>query len=222
MPIENLKPGDLVASLQVTGLAVDVPFRAHYQWMSSFGIGTSVPRSARVGSVKLGEHDGFFVINQRIKVTFEHPFMVRRGDEWGFCSADLLQVGDWLIGQDQREERIESIQRIDAPARTVSIFVPGTNTYLAEGVWVHNDLPAVATQMSGSGSGSGSHHSGSGKSGGSSSFQSSSHHSGGGSGSGSGSGSGGSGHEAVRLGEEAGAFIPGGMDGVPPAGWQGA
>lgn len=202
-----------------------MPFRAHYQWISSFGIGTSVPRAARVGSVKLGEHDGFFVINQRIKVTFEHPFMVRRGDEWGFCSADLLQVGDWLIGQDQREERIESIQRIDAPARTVSIFVPGTNTYLAEGVWVHNDLPAVATQathMSGSSSGSGSHHSGSGKSGGSSSFHSSSHHSGGGSGSGSGSGSGGSGHEAVRLGAQAEAFIPGGMDGVPPAGWQGA
>lgn len=51
----------------------------------------------------MGEHAGFFVINRRIKVTFEHPFLVRRGDEWGFCSADLLKVGDWLIGQDQRE-----------------------------------------------------------------------------------------------------------------------
>jgi hypothetical protein len=127
----------------VAGLSVDVPFRAHYQWLSSFGITTSVPRVGRVARVKLGEHAGFFVINRRIKVTFEHPFMARRGDEWGFCSADLLQVGDWLIGQDQREERIESIERIDAPARTVSIHVPGTNTYLAEGVWVHNDVNEV-------------------------------------------------------------------------------
>jgi hypothetical protein len=44
----------------------------------------------------------------------------------------------------------------------VAIHIPGTNTFSAEGVWVHNDMPATAqssgsgSSSSGSGSGSGS------------------------------------------------------------------
>ena len=99
-------------------------------------------RGARVSEVRLGEHDGFYLINRRIKATFEHPFLVRRDEEWGFCSAELLRVGDYLItladGQ-LDEERIDALERIDGIVRTVAIRVPGTNTYLADGVWTHND-----------------------------------------------------------------------------------
>jgi hypothetical protein len=198
-PIENLKPGDDVASIQIPGLAVDVPRKAQYEWLSPSGLSGVIARVGRVASVKLGEHAGFFVINRRIKVTFEHPFLVRRGDEWGFCSADVLVVGDWLIGQDQREERIESIDRIDAPARTVAIRVPGTNTYLAEGVWVHNDAQNQHTGVANESlvvnehtgiSGASSHHSGSG------SHQSGSHASSSHSGSSSGKHSGSSFHSS--------------------------
>ncbi len=172
-PIENLKAGDKLASLQITGMSTDASYPAQYQWLSSFGISTSVPRSATVAEVTFGEHTGFFVINSRIKVTFEHPFMVRRGDEWGFCSADLLKLGDYLVREDQSEEKIESIERYDEKVSTVSIHVSDTNTFLAEGIWVHDnysqmrqsDAAAEATAQSsmksGSHSASGSHHSGS-------------------------------------------------------------
>lgn len=87
--------------------------------------------------------------------------------DWGAAGEVPPKVGDWLICQNQRGERIESIDRIDAPARTVAIRVPGTNTYLAEGVWVHNDMAndanasGVAQETAHSGaSGSVSHHSG--------------------------------------------------------------
>ncbi|MCC6856758.1 MAG: hypothetical protein IT189_11955 [Microbacteriaceae bacterium] len=102
------------------------------------------PTVARVRSVKLGEHHGFVVINRRIKATPEHPFLVRRGDEWGFVSAEFIKKGDYLIGERLAEELVQSVDRVDAPTRTVSIYVPGTNVYSAEEVWTHNDLPAEA------------------------------------------------------------------------------
>jgi hypothetical protein len=121
-----------------------VPYKAQYQWLSQWGMRGTKPTVARVRSVKLGEHHGFVVINRRIKATPEHPFLVRRGDEWGFVSAEFIKKGDYLIGERLAEELVQSVDRVDAPTRTVSIYVPGTNVYSAEGVWTHNDLPAEA------------------------------------------------------------------------------
>lgn len=186
-----------------------MPYKAQYRWLSHWGMRGTKPTVARVRSVKLGEHHGFVVINRRIKATPEHPFLVRRGDEWGFVSAEFIKKGDYLIGERLAEELVQSVDRVDAPTRTVSIYVPGTNVYSAEGVWTHNDLPAeVATSgvaeatahtgvsgsasASGSGSGSGSGStsgSSSGSSSGSGSKSSGSSFSSSGSSSGSGSGS---------------------------------
>ena len=124
------------------GLETDVPYKAQYQWLSHWGMRGTKPTVARVRNVKLGEHHGFVVINRRIKATHEHPFLVRRGDEWGFVSAEFIKTGDYLIGERLAEELVQSVDRVDAPTRTVSIYVPGTNVYSAEGVWTHNDLPA--------------------------------------------------------------------------------
>jgi uncharacterized membrane protein YgcG len=197
--IENLKPGDSVATIKVPGLEVDVPYRAQYQWLSHTrggGMRGTIPTVGRVASVKLGEHTGFVVINRRIKATPEHPFLMRRGDEWGFSSAEFIKKGDYLIGERLAEELVETVDRIEAPTRTVAIHIPGTNTFSAEGVWVHNDMPATAqssgsgSSSSGSGSASGSGSSSSGSSSGSSGKSSgSSMSSSSGSGSGSGSGS---------------------------------
>jgi hypothetical protein len=148
VPIETLSPGDEVRSLLVPGLKTDVPFRAQYEWLSTWGLDGATTRAARVSEVRLGEHDGFCLINRRIKATFEHPFLVRRGDAWGFCSAELLQAGDLLIvEQDGKlaEEEVTSLEQIEGHVRTVAIRVPGTNTYIADGAWTHNDVSASAS-----------------------------------------------------------------------------
>ena len=148
VPIESLAPGDIVRSLSVPGLQIDVPFQAQYEWHSTWGLDGMTLREARVAVVRHGEHDGFYLINRRIKATFEHPFLVRRDDEWGFCSAELLKVGDYLItlvDGEIAEERIDELERVDGVVRTVALHVPGTNTYLADGVWTHNDAPTLSS-----------------------------------------------------------------------------
>ncbi len=132
----------MLRSVSLPGLRTDEPKRVQYEWLSTWGLEGATVRDARVAEIRIGEHDGFYVINGRIKATFEHPFLVRRDEEWGFCSAEMLAVGDHLItlvDSALDEERIESLERIEGVVRTVALHVPGTNTYLAEGVWTHND-----------------------------------------------------------------------------------
>jgi hypothetical protein len=132
----------MLRSVSLPGLRTDEPERVQYEWLSTWGLEGATVRDARVAEIRIGEHDGFYVINGRIKATFEHPFLVRREEEWGFCSAEMLAVGDFLITLVDGEldnERIDSLERIEGVVRTVAIHVPGTNTYLAEGVWTHND-----------------------------------------------------------------------------------
>ena len=142
----------MLCSVSLPGLRTDEPERVQYEWLSTWGLEGAVVRDARVAEVRIGEHAGFYLINRRIKATFEHPFLVRRDEEWGFCSAEHLKTGDYLITliDDQMdEERIDSLERIEGVVRTVALHVPGTNTYLAEGVWTHND----AKGSSGAGTG---------------------------------------------------------------------
>jgi len=162
--IEELRPGMEVASLAVPGLETDVDYRAQYAWLSSHGLDDCSPRRVRIDHVRKGEHDGHYVINGRIRATFEHPFLVRRGDQWGFVSAHLLEIGDRLVvpaaAGSLGEERIESIEAIAGIVRTVAIHVPGTNMFLGDGAWTHNDISlTVLSSSSGSmssGSGAGS------------------------------------------------------------------
>jgi len=153
VPIERLQPGDEVASLDVPGLARDADWQAQYQWRR---MGGAAMRAcpARIANVRHGTHNGFHVINGRVKTTFEHPFLIRRGDATGFCSAALLRIGDRLVRHDLADEPVASIERIERSVRTVALHVPGTNVYVADGVFVHNDALS-------SGSGSGSSSSGS-------------------------------------------------------------
>lgn len=182
--IEDLCSGDEIASLEIAGLERDVPRQAQYDWLSTT-LGGATPTIAKVGSIRIGTHDGHVVLNGRVRATHEHPFLIRRAGEVGFCSAEFIREGDELLNFELGTERVASIERVDGPVSTVSIHVPGTNVYLAGGVWVHNDITlGTVGSTSGSGGSSGSASGGGGgpslmstpsqKSSGSSSFGSSS------------------------------------------------
>jgi len=164
VPIETLQPGDVIASLQIPGLVVDVDYRAQYDWLSTWGLDGVVRRAQPVGQLRLGTHDGFVVLNGRVKCTPEHPILIRRDDQWGFVSAEFVEVGDSLFLDRLDEEIVATVERIAGRVRTVALHVPTTNTLLVDGVWAHNDTglsqltstSSSASSSSGSGKSSGS------------------------------------------------------------------
>ncbi len=157
-PFSESQPGDLIASLQIPGLVVDVDYRAQYDWLSTWGLDGVVRRAQPVGQVRLGTHDGFVVLNGRVKCTLEHLILIRRDDQWGFVSAEFVEVGDALFLDGLGEEVVATVERIAGRVRTVAIRVPTTNTLLVDGVWAHNDisLSALSSTSTSSSSSSGS------------------------------------------------------------------
>lgn len=156
VPIETLQPGDVVASLQIPGLVADAEYRAQYQWRSDGRPGGILRRALPVGAVRIGMHDGFVVINGRVKCTPEHPLLVRRDDGWGFVSAEFVEVGDALFLDALDEEIVVALERVAGRIRTVALQLPGTNTFLADGVWVHTDISLWALTSTSSASASAS------------------------------------------------------------------
>jgi len=155
----------VIASLQIPGLIVDVDYRAQYDWLSTWGLDGVVRRAQPVGQVRLGTHEGFIVLNGRVKCTPEHPILICRDDQWGFVSAEFVAVGDALFLDGLGEEIVAAVECIAGRVRTVALHVPTTNTLLVDGVWAHNDLSLSALTST---SNSSSSSSGSGKSSGSS------------------------------------------------------
>ena len=142
-PIEDIAVGDTVMSIDIPELSRDVhdvetSGHPEYQWCSNGAMDETKIVPGYVASIKPGTHSGFYVINHRIKATFEHPFLIRRDDQYHFTSAELLRVGDVMIKPGHQEEAIESIDQQNGTVSTYNFEVSHFNTYCAEGVWVHN------------------------------------------------------------------------------------
>ncbi|MBL9120875.1 MAG: hypothetical protein JNL80_13270 [Phycisphaerae bacterium] len=93
-----------------------------------------------------------------MKCTPEHPILIRRDDQWGFVSAEFVEVGAALFLDGLGEEVLANVERIAGRVRTVAIHVPTTNTLLVDGVWAHSDisLSALSPTSTSSSSSSGS------------------------------------------------------------------
>lgn len=135
VPIESLRVGDDIASAKIDHLVRDPNDLGFYDWSSTNPSLGDVP--AKVGAIKHGYHNGGHRINKSIVATFEHPFLIRRGTRFGFSAAESLMRGDLMQTVDGEIE-IVSLEHVPHRIRTVSIWVPRTNVYLANGAWVHN------------------------------------------------------------------------------------
>jgi intein/homing endonuclease len=85
---------------------------------------------------------GYLVINDSLKLTMIHPVLTPEG----FKEIGTLKVGDKLVGADKKEILIATIER---KADHVTVYNFHTNpyeTYVANGVIVHNKNPYVPTE----------------------------------------------------------------------------
>ena len=136
-PIEEVKVGD---------------------WVRAFDETTKTLQKDQVKETFIREADSYFIINNTLKVTGEHPFYAKsqrdevlsdgeRGREaesnqsrrmkGTWVKAKDLKVGDILKTVDG-ESPITSIERIDQPAQVFNFHVNPYETYFAGGILVHN------------------------------------------------------------------------------------
>ena len=83
---------------------------------------------------------GYFLINNSLGVTGEHPIYVKRINKYQFIIAKELIIGDYLVKQDKSLEMINSIewQLPDYNNMLYVLDVEEVDTYYANGILVHN------------------------------------------------------------------------------------
>lgn len=79
--------------------------------------------------------DGYIIVNGKLKVTGEH--VVFLNGKWDYMGNAVL--GDWMLDEDSKKVEIESLEYINAPkTRVYNLNVDKSNTYFADGLYVHN------------------------------------------------------------------------------------
>jgi intein/homing endonuclease len=84
---------------------------------------------------------GYLVINGSLKLTMIHPVLTPDG----FKEIGKLKVGDRLVGADKKEIEIASIERKGDHVTVYNFHTNPYETYVANGVIVHNKNPYIPT-----------------------------------------------------------------------------
>ena len=96
------------------------------------------PVSASVFDLYYDFYDSYFLVNDKLKVTWEHPFFVLRNGGYSFQKTLHLEIGDKVFGSENDFIDIESIQLINEEIETVNFNVEPYDVYFAEGMLLHN------------------------------------------------------------------------------------
>jgi predicted lipid-binding transport protein (Tim44 family) len=118
-PISKIRPGDELIAFTTSGEIVHTTVR----------------------QVIIHEVDEYVVVGTAaatLRVTREHPFYVGDGT---FKTLEALKVGDRIFALGDgglREQRITSLETVQAPTRVYNLQTDHPNTYFADGIAVHN------------------------------------------------------------------------------------
>jgi hypothetical protein len=133
--IEDLVLGDILSSLSIEGLDKDIEknwvnFSDTKFWFE--------PSTARVVTLMHGSYSNYYIINKSIRITYEHPVFIKRGNEYKFCKVYNLLVGDYLFNTNDIWVRIRDIEFINETCQTVSVNIEDDDVYFGSGILVHN------------------------------------------------------------------------------------
>ena len=105
---------------------------------SSTDISGTTKSSANVIAVRLGTWASYFLINNTIKVTYEHHILMQKADVWSFKEVQYLAIGDHILDDNLNVVEVTSLETVDEYVNTVSITLDIYDVYFVEGLTAHN------------------------------------------------------------------------------------
>ena len=154
--IEDINVGDTVLSAQVPGMPLDFDDEDKWSvwegvphgnapnnvWATAYydiqEMNRVSPVSASVFDIYYDFYDSYFLVNDKIKATWEHPFFVLRNGNYSFQQTLSLKVGDKVFTTENDFIDITSVVRVDEELETVNINCEPYDVYFAEGILLHN------------------------------------------------------------------------------------
>ena len=133
--IEDLVLGDVLSSLSIEGLDKNI----ENNWLEfSAETFSYTNSSARIVNLIHGSYSNYYIINNSIRITYEHPVFIKRDNEYKFCKVHNLLVGDLLFNTDDTWVEIQTIEFINETCQTVGVNIEDDDVYFGSGILVHN------------------------------------------------------------------------------------
>ena len=136
--VEDLELGEVVRSLSIKGLDADIEdnwkdfYTAEFEYEEGLSIITNISDNS---------FNEYYIINNNLKLTYEHPLLIKRAEVYMFTQSEGLVIGDYIFKENGEFELVTSIDIIDDYVQTININIEENDVYFADGVLVHNLLP---------------------------------------------------------------------------------
>jgi hypothetical protein len=133
--VEDLIIGDIVKSIAISGLNPNIELN-WIDWLTNdfqYEDGLSI-----IMSIDDNSFSQYYVFNNLLKATYEHPIFIKRDNVCMFQMAENLVIGDYFFNSNNEFEIISSIDIIDEPIQTININIEENDVYFADGILVHN------------------------------------------------------------------------------------
>ena len=154
--IEDVNVGDWVRAATVPGMPLDFDEEDTWSvwtgtphgnpptsvWATAYydiqEVNRVTPASASVHDIYFDYYDNYYLINDSLKATYEHPFFVIRDGSYYFKTTASLELGDKLFKTDNEFEEVSSIEFVNEPLETVNFDVESLDVYFGGGYLMHN------------------------------------------------------------------------------------
>jgi len=94
--------------------------------------------SVKVVRLWPGRYDSYYIINNRLRITYEHPVMVMINGVEKMVPVEELNLEDYMVHYDDSLEAIISIEIVNEETPSYNFIVDGSHLYVADEILVHN------------------------------------------------------------------------------------
>jgi hypothetical protein len=133
--VEDIQVGDLVTSVALTGL--DSQNENGWQTYQTSFFGPS-PNTASVVGVLNAQFNAYYIINNKLHITFEHPVLIKRNQQYQFSRVQDLVIGDELFHFVNGWTPLDTFELVNETVNVVNIHVETQDTYFADHLLVYS------------------------------------------------------------------------------------
>ena len=134
--VQDIVVGDSLEAITDTTLS-ESDENAYKTWTAPTLVNTTKTTST-VEEIFVDYYTWFYILNEKVHATYEHPFLILRGDTYMWKTAEDIAEGDFLVTNNLVLEKVWRKQRINQEVQTYNFNVEDADTYIVENIVTHN------------------------------------------------------------------------------------
>ena len=136
---QHVKVGDVIRGKRIANLPdSSTSGSAYLHWAADHGEMDYEEVDVTVTFVDLSSYTSYYLINDHLGLTYQHPALVLSDGVYMFKQAIDITVGDYLVKDLNVLEKVETLIYVEKLVPVVDIDVEDSDTYYMNGVLLHN------------------------------------------------------------------------------------